>query len=198
MTTLAELSKAVRPYDPEDKRQRNSAFLPGLAAGGAVATGFQTARQFERSPGGVRANLRDLRSPWRLRDRKGGTVSDLRTRFDVPGGPGKSATEARMGYGVETQESARRRAQQIKRHGASAVKEKSGGYRPYTRTYTLRDLKPEKVKQLNRARQAAAHGTAVRGARARAGKWGAATVGLSGLAALGYSRAASKKNRRWE
>lgn len=196
MVTLVELSKAVRPYDPEDRRQRNSAFLPGLAAGGAVAAGAQTARQFERTPGGVRANLRDLRSPVRLRDRTGRQVGELRTRYTIPRAQGRPTTESRLGYGVETQESIRRRAVQIKRHGASATKTKDG-YRPYTRTYTLKDLRPDQIRDLNRARQAVADTRAARGARARAGKWGAAAVGLSALSALGYKRAADRKNRRW-
>jgi hypothetical protein len=160
VTTLAQMSKAVRPYDPEDKRQRNSAFLPGLAAGGAVAAGAQTARQFQP------ASVREVAS--RLR------------RFEAPL---KVRQDVRFPRRAETEISVGTRAKAIKTHGASV---RSGPARtPIPKTYYFAPLDPAEMKQLRQSRRAAAT------------KWGAATLGLSGLAALGYSRAANRKNRRW-
>jgi len=67
MTTLSELSKAVRPYDPEASRQRRHGMAAGAAAAGAAGLGAGAARGLERQPPSA-YGPRFLRPPLRYRE----------------------------------------------------------------------------------------------------------------------------------
>jgi hypothetical protein len=133
MATLAEISKAVRIYDPESKRQRRHGMASGAAGAGAVGLAVGGARGFERTGRGRKTRLRYAQvpaegtpravqappSPWagqkvRIYERPAGAKNPRTVSHTLPGDLRSGYAHARMGAPTPYQVEQAKKATRIK------------------------------------------------------------------------------------